>query len=152
MSKPRRRQEGMSHSISCTDEEWEKIGAGAARAEMGASAWFVQCALNVNPIPSTTIPVALDERQQRNAARAVERLAGKLRDSPESLARVEDNVRSVLRERVRAMIRQGRSAEARARLQEVFGEKHAAWIEDWAQKPRQSGCLSRTGVGEMKHR
>ena len=136
MRQPRRRKEGMSHSISCTDEEWEMIGAGAARAKMGASAWFAWCCLNVNPMPSRTIPVALDERQQRNAARAIERLAGKLRDSPESLARFEDNVRSVLRERIRAMTRQNRVCEARARLCEVFGEKHAAWIENWAQKPR----------------
>ncbi|MDE0418295.1 MAG: hypothetical protein OXI95_15355 [bacterium] len=136
MSKPRRRREGMSHSISCTDEEWEMIGKGAARAGMSRSAWFVQCVLNVNPRSKRTIPLVLDEKQQGNVVLAVERLVGMISREPETLARIEDDVRHLLKERVRAMIRQGRVAEARARLCEVFGAKHAAWIEDWARRPR----------------
>lgn len=126
----------MSHSISCTDEEWERIGKGAARADMGASAWVVQCGLNVNPMPSRTSPLVLEEKQLRNVDTAAERLAGKLTDSPELLARAEDDVRHLLRNRIRAMRRQNRSDEARDRLCEVFGHKHARWIEDWAQKTR----------------
>ncbi|MDE0047324.1 MAG: hypothetical protein OXU19_15940 [bacterium] len=136
MSKARRRQKGKSYSISCTDEEWEMIGRGAARADMSKSAWFTLCALNVKPLSQRTIPLVLDERQQRNVAEAVERLAGAVARSPEMLARIEDDVRHLLRERVRAMTRQGRSAEAQARLREAFGEKRARWIADWAQGPR----------------
>lgn len=136
MSKPRRRQKGMSHSISCTDEEWEMIGRGAARAGMSKSAWITQCALNVNLRAKRTIPLVLDEKQQGNVVLAVERLVGMISREPEALARIEDDVRHLLRKRVRAMIRQGRVAEARARLREVFGAKHAAWIEDWARRPR----------------
>lgn len=136
MRKLRRRQKGMSHSISCTDEEWEMIGRGAARTGMGASAWFARCALNVNPRSQRTIPLVLDEKEQRNVAKAVERIARAVSRSPETPARIEDDVRHVLRERVRAMTRQGRSGEARARLREVFGEDRARWIEGWAHRPR----------------
>ena len=135
MSKPRRRKEGMSHSISCTDEEWEMIRNGAARNGMAASAWFVQCALNVNPRSKRALPLVLDETQQRDMVDAVERLAGTISRDPETLFQIADDVRHLLRERVRAMTRQGRSTEARARLREVFGAEHARWIEDWAQRP-----------------
>ena len=74
MRKPRRRQEGMSHSISCKDEEWEMVCKGAERAGMNPSAWFTQCALNVNPLAGRTIPLVLDEEQQGNVVKAIERL------------------------------------------------------------------------------
>ena len=135
MRKPRRRKEGMSHSISCKDEEWEMICKGAERAGTNPSAWFTQCALNVNPLAGRAIPLVLGEEQQRTVVMAVERLAQPFSGRPESLSRIEDDVRHVLRERVRAMTRQGRSDEARARLREVFGEKRAKWIERWAQTP-----------------
>ncbi len=136
MKKPRRRQKGMSYSISCTDEEWEMIGRGAARAGMSKSAWFTQCALNVDLRPERPIPLVLDATQQRNVVLAAERLAGGISRDPETLERIEDDVRHLLRNRVRAMTRQGRATEARARLREVFGEDRAKWIEDWAQRPR----------------
>ena len=135
MRKPRRRQAGMSHSISCKDEEWEMICKGAERAGMNPSAWFTQCALNVNPLAGRTFPLVLDEEQQRNVVKAVDRLARPFSGSPESVSQIEDDVRHVLRERVRAMTRQGRSDEARDRLREVFGEERARWIERWAQRP-----------------
>ena len=136
MNKPRRWKEGMSHSISCTDEEWEMVCRGAERAGMSASAWFVHCALNVNPRAKRTIPLVLDETQQRDMVDAVEQLAGTISRDPETLARIEDDVRHLLKQRVRAMMRQGRADEARARLREAFGAEHARWIEDWAQRPR----------------
>ncbi len=135
MRKPRRQQKGMSHSISCTDDEWAMIARGAERSGMSPSAWFTHCALNVNPLSERTIPLVLDEREQRNVAKAVERLARAISRSPQTLSGIEDDVRHLLRERVRAMTRQGRSAEARARLREMFGEKRARWIEDWARRP-----------------
>ncbi len=125
----------MSHSISCTDEDWKMICKGGERAGKKPSAWFIQCALSVNPLAGRTFPLVLNEQQQRTVVMAVERLAQPFSDRPGSLSRIEDDVRHVLRERVRALIRQGRSAEARARLREVFGEKHARWIERWAQTP-----------------
>ena len=137
MRKPRRRQEGMSHSISCKDEEWELVCKGAERAGMKPSAWFTQCALDVNPLPGRTIPLVLEEREQRNLAGAIERLAQPFSGRPESLSQLEDDVRNVLRERVRAMTQQGRFEEARIKLRKVFGEERARWIERWARKPRQ---------------
>ena len=138
MRKPRQRQEGMSHSISCTDEEWEKIREGAARADKGASAWFTACALKVNPLSAKTFPLVLDETEQLNMVTAITRLAHGLPGSPESLSDLGDNVRHVLRARLRAMTHQGRSAEARAKLREVFGEERAQRIEAWALMPRKS--------------
>ncbi len=126
----------MSHSISCTDEDWKMICKGGERAGMKPSAWFTHCALSVSPLAGRTFPLVLEEREQRNLAGAIERLAQPFSGRPESLSQVEADVRHLLRERVRAMMRKGRSDEARARLQDVFGEKHARWIEDWAQRPR----------------
>ncbi len=137
MKKPRRRKEGMSHSISCTDEEWEMIGTGAERAGMGRSAWFTQCALTVDLQAGRTFPLVLNEEQQHNVAEAVVHLAQPLSDRPGSLFRLDEDVRYLLRKRVRAMAQQGRAKDARARLHEVFGKKHAEWIEEWALKPRQ---------------
>ena len=128
----------MSHSISCKDEDWEMICMGAERAGMKPSAWFTHCALSVIPLAGRAIPLVLEEKEQRNLAGAIERLAQPFSGRPESLSRIEDDVRHLLRERVRAMMQQGRSAEARTRLREVFGQKHARWIERWAQKPRQT--------------
>ncbi len=125
----------MSHSISCTDEDWQMICKGGERAGMKPSAWFIQCAISVNPLAGRTFPLVLDEHQQRTVVMAVERLAQPFSGRPESLSRIEDDVRHVLRERVRAMMRRGRSADARARLREVFGERRAGWIEEWAQRP-----------------
>jgi len=127
----------MSHSISCTDEDWQMICKGGERAGKKPSAWFIQCALSVSPLAGRTFPLVLDEHQQRTVVMAVERLAQPFSGRPESLSRIEDDVRHVLRERVRAMTRQGRSEEARTKLQEVFDKKHARWIERWAQRPRQ---------------
>ena len=128
----------MSHSISCTDEDWQMICKGGERAGKKPSAWFIQCALSVSPLTGRTFPLVLDEHQQRTVVMAVGRLAQPFSGRPESLSRVEDDVRHVLRERVRAMMtRKESSGVARARLREVFGEKRAEWIEEWAQRPRQ---------------
>ena len=138
MRKLRQRRKGMSHSISCTDEEWETVLKGAARNGMSASAWFTRCALDVNPLSRRTIPLVLDETQQRAVADTAERLARVVPRGPETLGRHEDDVRHLLRERVRAMTRQGRLDEARAGLREAFGARRARWIEDWARRP--GGC------------
>ena len=137
MKKPRRRQEGMSHSVSCTDEEWEMIGTGAERAGMGRSAWFTQCALTVNLQAGRTYPLVLNEEQQHNVAKAVGRLAQPFTDRPESLSRLEDDVRYLLRKRVQAMAQQGRAKDAHAKLQEVLDDEHADWIMKWALKQHQ---------------
>ncbi len=136
MRTPRQRQQGMSHSISCTDEEWEMICEGAARAGIGASAWFTRCALDVNPLSGKARPLVLDERQQENLVKAITRLAEPFSGHPERLSRIWEDVRYLLRKRVRALMRQGRSDEARARLREAFGDKRAAWIESWARQRR----------------
>ena len=134
MKKPRRRPEGMSHSISCTDEQWEMMVKGARQAGMGTSAWFTQCALTLDPRSGRTFPLVLNEGQQHNLTRAVGRLVQPYTDRPESLSRLEDDVRYLLRKRVRAMKGQGRTKDAYAKLAEVFGDERADRIKEWALK------------------
>ena len=132
MKKPRRRQEGMSHSISCTDEEWEMIGTGAEQAGMGRSAWFTQCALTVDLQAGRTFPLVLTEGQQHNLTTAVGRLTQPYSDRPESLSRLEDNVRYLLGKRFRALEQQDGAEDAYAKLAEVFGDERADRIKEWA--------------------
>ena len=68
MKKPRGRQPGSSPNITCTDDEWEGIRAGAAEAGMSVSAWAVHCALTVDPSPAASRRVVLDEKQQHPEA------------------------------------------------------------------------------------
>ena len=75
MRKPRKGPPGKTYTISCTDEQWEAITDGAARAGMTVSRWFVHCALTVDPWPRKHRRVVLDERRVCPTV-CVRRLAG----------------------------------------------------------------------------
>ena len=138
MKKPRRRQEGMSHSISlhgrAMGDDRQGRSAGRVWAHRHGSH---SAALTVNLQAGRTYPLVLNEEQQHIVVKAVGRLAQPFSNRPGSLSRLEDDVRYLLRKRVRAMAQQGRAKDAHARLQEVFDDEHADWIMKWALKPRQ---------------
>ena len=147
MRKPRARVPGRTYTISATDEEWTAIGAGAARAGKRVSAWAVECALTVDPLPRPSRRLVLDEKQQRYVSRSMDAHARSLcadADAPSGLA---DDLRALLAVRLGAMARQGRRDEAAvARLRGAFGDRRAE-IVIAAMMP-ESGGSGRTGGRE----
>ncbi len=123
MTKARARAAGRTWTISATDEEWEAIRAGAARAGKRISVWAVECALTVDPRPSRRL--VLDEKQQRYISRSMDGLARSLCADAGGLA---DDLRGLLAARLGAMAREGRREEALALLRETFGERRAAIV------------------------
>ena len=126
MTKPRAKAAGMTYTISATDEEWEAIRAGAARAGKRISAWAVECALTVDPQPSRRL--VLDETQQRYISRSMDGLARRLCADAAMPAGLADDLRRLLAARLGAMARHGRRDEALALLRETFGERRAAIV------------------------
>ena len=125
MRKPRARTPGRTYTISATDEEWGAVRAGAARAGKRVSAWAVECALTVDPLPRRSRRLVLDEKQQRDISRSMDAHARSLcadADAPSGLA---DDLRKLLAARLGAMARQGRRDKAVARLRETFGDRRA---------------------------
>ena len=142
MKKPRKRRPNTGHSASYTDEQWAAIKAWAKAAGMSASAWWGQCVTTVDlsaPEKSAAPPLVLDEEQQRRIARVARELAEGARNDASS--RLGALARELLRERLQAMVREGRRAEALDGLRTVFGEARAeviaaAFIPDEPKEPR----------------
>lgn len=128
MRTPRGKQRGRSYTISCTDEEWEAIKAGAAKAGKKVSPWFVECALTVDPWPEKHRRLVLDAGQQRTVLRGVEEIARGLGVASREPPRFAGELRALFEARLRAMAARGRREETTARLREVFGEERAAAI------------------------
>ncbi len=152
MNKPRSRGPGSSHAISCTDEQWAAIRAGAARARKRVSPWFVECALTVDPLPMDTAasPLILNATEQRFVSRAAEDLAVGARSAGEASPQSEDDIRALLEEGIRAMVQRRGIRKATELLRTVFGDERAeliaaAFIPDRARTP---GRRKRPGKAE----
>ena len=164
MRKPRGKQRGRSYTISCTDEEWEAIKAGAAKAGKKVSPWFVECALTVDPWPEKHRRLVLDAGQQRAVLRGVEEIASGLGAGPGTSpgqasgtpSRFTDELRALFEARLRGMAARGRREKATARLREVFGVESAAAIAAAvipeapapSAMPETSGAPEESGAGE----
>lgn len=125
MREPRKGPPGRTYAISCTDEQWAAIVDGAARARMKVSPWFVQCALTVDPWPRKHRRLVLDERQQRQVARAVSACARDLDAEESGLA---DGLAALLAARLRGMARCHRRDDALALLRRAFGDEAAQTV------------------------
>ena len=129
MRKPRKGPPGKTYTISCTDEQWAAIVDGAARAGMTVSAWFVQCALTVDPWPRKHRRLVLDERQQRRIARAVGSCARDLGAEGAGVAGDPGaDLGALLAARLRGMVRGGRREQALALLRRAFGDEAAETV------------------------
>ena len=125
MRKPRAKVPGRTYTISATDEEWAAIGAGAARAGKKVSAWAVECALTVDPLPRPSRRLVLDEKQQRYISRSMDAHARSLCADAGTPSGLADDLRALLAARLGAMARRGRGDEAVAALREAFGDRRA---------------------------
>ena len=131
MKKPSAGKNRVTHTICCTDEEWQLVREGASRAGMSASAWWTECALTVDLSPKggKARALVLDARRQRGLADGVAELARGLDAADEeALSQYRDDIRAMLEEPLRAMVRQGRREKAMELLRTVFGEDRAAVI------------------------
>lgn len=125
MKKARNRQRGKSYTISCTAEQFEAIEAGAIGAGMSVSAWFVACALTVDPWPKAHRRLVLDGKEQRYISRSAAELARGLHSKGGMSSQPADDHSVLLEARLETMVRQGRGDEATILLRTVFGEERA---------------------------
>ncbi len=157
------RSKGGHRTVCATGEDWEMVRDGARRAGMSVSAWWFECALNVDLSAKggkARAPV-LDAGRQHSLADGVSALARGLDAADEeALAQYRDDIRAMLEEPLRAMVRQGKRERAMELLREVFGEERAAAIaaafipetltmaDKPAECPARTADAGRPGFGE----
>lgn len=140
--KARKRKHGTGHSASYTDEQWAAINGWANAAGETTARWWGKCVTTVDlsaPEKTAAPPLVLDEEQQRRISRVARDIAEGARD--EASVRFGALARGLLRERLEAMVREGRRAEALDGLHAVFGEARAevivaAFMPDGPKEPR----------------
>ena len=141
MKKARKRKPGTGHSASYTDEQWAAINGWAKAAGETTARWWGKCVTTVDlsaPEKAAAPPLVLDEEQQRRISRVARELAEGA--GGEVSTRFSALARELLRERLQAMAREGRRAEALDGLRTVFGEARAvviaaAFIPDEPKEP-----------------
>ncbi|MYE02152.1 MAG: hypothetical protein F4Y03_12925 [Alphaproteobacteria bacterium] len=150
--KTRKRKHGTGHSASYTDEQWAAINGWAKAAGETTARWWGKCVTTVDlsaPEETAAPPLVLDEEQQRRISRIAADLAEGARDDVSS--RFGALARDLLRERLEAMVREGRRAEAINGLRTVFGEARAeviavVFMPDKPKEPRIPGRRKWQGV------
>ena len=131
MKKSPNKKNQVTHTICCTDEDWDLVLEGAGRAGISASAWWTECALTVDLSPKgeKARALVLDAGRQRSLSEGVAALAQGLDAADgEALSQLRDDIRAMLEEPLRMMVRQGRRAKAMELLRTVFGEDRATVI------------------------
>ena len=152
--KVRKRKPGTGHSVSYTDAQWAAINGWAKAAGETTARWWAKCVLTVDlsaPERAAAPPLVLDEEQQRRIARVAGDLAEGARGDVS--ARFGALARDLLRERLEAMVREGRRAEALDGLRTVFGEARAeaiapGFMPDEPKEPRMPGWRKGHGTGD----
>lgn len=73
----KRRPPPRAHSVSCTDDEWERVRVLAERPGLSMSRYFVECGLNVDPTTEGPKPprLVLDKAEQRRLHDGLVRIA-----------------------------------------------------------------------------
>ena len=123
----RRRERSEKHSLTCTADEWERIGARASRRGLSASAYVVECALAVDPETPVAKAAARDEMRALldTAERIEERLSGLTPDAPSVLESLAARIGFLTRRAMLEMIDEGRDEEIVDLLAIRFGEDRA---------------------------
>lgn len=123
-----RSKQGATHTICCTDEDWELVLEGARRAGMSASAWWTECALTVDPSPKggKAQALVLDAERQRSLSDGVAELARGL--DADGVSQAQADIRALVEEPLQRMVNEGRRERAMELLREVFGEARAEVI------------------------
>ena len=154
MKKARKRKPNTGHSGSYTDEQWAAMNGWADAAGESTARWWGQCVTTVDlsaPEKTAAPPLVLDEEQQRRISRVAGGLAEGARG--EVSARFGALAVELLRERLQAMVREGRQAEALDGLRTVFGEARAevvaaAFMPDEPKETRKPERQKEHGTGD----
>ncbi|MCY4501181.1 MAG: hypothetical protein OXE57_06440 [Alphaproteobacteria bacterium] len=130
MTKPRNRKPNMNHTVSLTDGELAQVQAWAAARGESVSAWFCECALNVDLFPEAppVRPLVLDAGEQRGLSRDMAAAARDMRSVGEASSNLADDMRALLEMRLKAMDRDGRREQAVELLRRVLGDERAAVV------------------------
>ena len=130
MTKPRNRKPSMNHTVSLTDGELAQVQAWAAERGKSVSAWFCECALNMDPFLETphARPLVLDAGEQRGLSRDMAATARDMRSGGEASSNLADDMRALLEMRLKAMDRDGRREQAVELLRRVLGDERAAIV------------------------
>ena len=127
----RRKENVVSNSMSCTDDEWQRIRACAAAAGEGVGRHIVRRALTDDPSPHAKPRgfQALDPDEQRAMHDAVIRLAGSTSEtgpgSESWLTVLPGCFRFLCAARITALLREGRADELDTQLRRAFGQDKA---------------------------
>ena len=123
----KRRERSWKHSLSCTDDEWERISARASRRGQSASAFIVECALAVDPAGPGMRWVAREEMTAILEAivRIEERVFGLPVDRRSVLESLAERVAFLIRRVMTEMIREGREEDLVDLLAMKFGKTEA---------------------------
>ena len=158
MKKARKRKPGTGHSASYTDEQWAAINGWADAAGETTAQWWGKCITTVDlsaPEKAAAPPLVLDEEQQRRISRVARELAeGACGDVSSRFGALAVEL---LRERLQAMVREGRQAEALDGLRTVFGAARAeviaaAFMPDEPKETRKPERQKEHGTGDTPDR
>ncbi len=128
----RRRDRSEKHSLSCTDDEWERIGARASRRGVSSSAYVVECALAVDPAnPGARASVAEEiQALLETVGRIEERVSGLTPETAPVLESLTSRIAFLTRRAMLEMIREHRDEDLVALLAIQFGEDRARALVD----------------------
>ena len=128
----RRRERSEKHSLTCTPEEWERLGARASRRGLSSSAYVVECALAVDPASPGAKAAARDEmRALLETAERIEKLVSALApEAPSVLDSVAARIGFLTRRAMLEMMHEGRDDEIVSLLAIRFGEDKARELVD----------------------
>ncbi len=128
----RRRERVAKYSMSVTDENWERIKARASRAGMTVSAYLVESALAVDPgRPAITLALTHDDQQLLlMLVESIDTLLYQQNrgDDPSIRDEIHNSTSFLARQKMKDMIREGRSEDLHATLAPMLGEDEAARI------------------------
>ena len=134
--KPRKAPEerSVSHSISCTPQQWARMRELAEEAGMRTSPWIVGRVLKREGFGGTGHALELDGGQQRAmrdaAADAEAALSQLSANSDEASAGLRETVALLFEARLAEMAREGRREAMETLLAAVVGPERAAAIAD----------------------
>ena len=124
-----------AYSLSCTDTDWGRVRVLAERKGLSISRYMVERGLTVNPETEPEPPprLVLDEAEQRTLLDRVAAIAERTAEAETDealLTRIRNSLAFLADETMRTMMREGREAELREMLTDLFGEQVAAATVD----------------------
>ena len=128
----KRRERSEKHSLSCTADEWERIGARASRRGVSSSAYVVECALAVDPANPGARASVTEEMQAllETVERIEERVSGLTPETRPVLESLTSRIAFLTRRAMLGMMHEHRDEDLVGLLAIQFGEDEARTMVD----------------------